>query len=334
MTENASTTPEISQSKPAPEVPAPKPAPKAAKPKASKPKAPEATYPTIDSGNPKEFARFILPKDESSVNWDYKMEIPVPQGLIDTLSVEGWDESMPVKVKLDPDTGNLVVFNGRTKLRAVPEVNKRRAKHKLPPLQIPYAIETKRNDTAAVLQGHRLNYQTQDIDPITTAKEIQRLLGVPKDPTNPESDVLTEADLTSVFNLSVKEIQEHYALLQLPPKVQKLIAEGRMTVSAALELVHLDASKVEDAAAKIVAVAESGGQATREAARKAAGKTSGTDRMSPKDVKQLVKELKAADIKGKHGGQVRRAAILALETYLDADKAEEFWGKLNDLGKE
>lgn len=287
----------------------------------------------IDSSDPKQMARLVLPKDESDFNWDYKMEIPVPEVVNTSLAVEGWDESMPLKVVKLPGDDKLYVVNGRTKLRSIPEVNKRRKKNKLPPIQIPWKLDTKRSPTQAVLQGYRLNAAVQHIDPITTAKEIQRLLGTPKDENSDE--IITEGDLAPLFGMTVKEIQEHYALLRLPAKVQKLVAEERMTVSAALALVHLDESKVEDAAAKIVAVAESQGRVTHAAAKQAAGtRGSGTDRMTPKSVKQLVKELKAADVKGKHGGQVRRAAILALETYLDADKADDFWDALAKLGAE
>lgn len=281
---------------------------------------------TIDSGNKDAMSQIVLAKTDDDPSWDPKMLLPVPPALINGLALYGWDVSMPLKAIVDPsDATKLKIVNGRTKFRAVEEANKRRKANKLPPIVIPYVVAEGLDEFDAMRVGVRLNAHQQHRDPITVAQEIERLL----------SAGFTEADSAEDAGLSVKEVNEHLSLLRLPAKVQALVQKGKMTPTAALGLVHLDAKQVEAAADRLAALGESAGRVTKKDVEKeAAPGAVAADRLNAKQVKLLIEELKAATPGNKMGKCAQAAAVAALETVLDARKRNKLEEKLHAISSE
>jgi ParB-like chromosome segregation protein Spo0J len=202
------------------------------------------------------------------------------------------------------------------------EADKRRKANKLPPLDIPYIV-TDEDYVTAKRSGRRLNLHIQHIDPITLGQEIQGAMF---------NEGLTEAEVAHDVGLSVKEVQEHLSLLDLPSKVQALVKAGKLTVKAALALTHEDAKRVEAVAERLVAAAEKVGRVGAAAAKQiSSGTERGVTRMSPKGVQAMIEEIKGTVFTGMKVKAAADGAVLALEAYLDNRKAAKLISKLQEV---
>lgn len=259
--------------------------------------------------------RFKLPKDETDLHWDAKMNNPVPQGLIDTLASEGWDPSMPLRVNKED-----CITNGRTKMRALPEAVKLAAKLKLPPIRVPFIVIDE-DDDKAMRSGVRLNFQVQHIDPITVMHTVDAYF----------TRGLTEADAAHDMGISTKKALEFYSLRELDKESQKAVQKGEVSVAAALAALHHPANQAN----KIIKdLAEKGKKVSVTDVKRAAstgGTVGASARPSVKQLQAKVAELEATNITGAKGKLVIDAATAALEAAMDSRKMDKLIAALEKL---
>lgn len=250
----------------------------------------------------------ILPKGEEDPRWDERMNLPLEKDFLASLKAEG------ILYPLDvTETAKGFVINaGRTRARAAIELK----------LESVPLLVTNIDEDAAMLRAVDENEQRRDSPPTVKAKAMQRLLwkGV------------EESEVAKRFKMTGPVMHGYLALLELPAKVQKLVDEGMLTRTAALNLTHLDAAKVEAAADKAVAAAALGVKTRSKDTAKEAGKGM-PDRLNGVRIKAMLSDLKSSDFKGKHAKAAVQGAILFGELVLDARKWDAFMGKLDDICK-
>lgn len=313
----------VPQEVPAVETPAEKPAPK---PRAKKERKPEAgiRYVTIDTGNAKEFAKLVLPKDEEDPRWEPRMLLKPERDFILDLAENGVDVDLDVTEAPDFPKGRYMageyaINDGRMRVRAIPEANAIRKKKGLPAIQVGLKVR-ERESVEAMRAAVRLNEKRYESDAVTRARSMSRYRDVG----------LTDEEIASDFGIRPQEVEQHLGLLRLAPEIQKLVTDGKMSVSTAAGIARLDPKEVARRAHELIAAAAEG-RVTAAKAKAATGQGSGPDRLPAKAIKTLIDELKAALKEGdqtKEASSLMQGCIYGLETVLDARKRGGLWTKL------
>lgn len=304
---------------------------RAAPRKPKKERKPEAgiRYETIDTGDKKQLSRLKLAKDDSDPRWDSRMLLKLDKNFILDIAENGVEVDLDVTESPDFPKGHYMggefgINDGRMRVRAIPEANEIRKKKGLPPLQVGLKIR-ERESVAAMRTGVRLNEKRYDSDAVTRARTMSRY----------QDAGLTDDEIASDFGIKASDVHQHLSLLGLPPEVQKLVTDGKMSVSTAAGVARLDPSEVKRRANELIAAAAEG-RVTAAKARSATGQSNGPDRLPAKAIKQLIDELKAALKEGGDGAAASHSmqgAVYALETVLDARKRQGLWNKLGAKSK-
>jgi ParB family chromosome partitioning protein len=160
---------------------------------------------------------------------------------------------------------------------------------------IPAIIRTV-DDTLSLEQALVENVQREDLNPLDEAAAYQQLL---------EDFHLTHDELASRVGKSRAAISNTLRLFQLPPTVQRMVAEGRLTAGHARALLTTPDRSFQEALAERVATDGMSVRAVEEAARQhnsAAGATPATGNRPS----------------GGPGGRLRPPGLLELEDLLSA----------------
>jgi ParB-like chromosome segregation protein Spo0J len=259
----------------------------------------------------KEPEKVKLPVGPDDLTWDFRMEKKIPKEMIQEFARDGI--LSPIQVFKNED-GTFGIINGRTRVRAVPEVNKLRAKLELPPLVLKLQVMDLKAGTGA---GDALNAIVLKSDHMTIAKDLYQKV----------ARGVTEEELAKKNGISVAKVTEYVTLLGLSKKGQDALMDGKITFAAAVELATNDPAKQDEKIQKLLA---SDTKVTKTALDKEAGKDVKA-RMSIKDARGFQETIKASKLKGDHGDFMKHAMIAALDVVDDPRKEDEFWSVLNNL---
>lgn len=214
--------------------------------------------------------------DEQSPLYDERINLPLNENLV--LNVAAFGVKQPVIITKDGDT--LVVVDGRQRVRAAVEANRRLKKEGKEPLRIPVMLQ--RGDDADLFgMSIFLNEQRQNDSMLTKAGKAQRLLNLGR----------SEDEVAVVFGTSSAAIRQWVKLFDLAPQVRAAVETGEISASAAAKLAPLKKSEQVEKLADLRADAAAGKKATTKkvaaVAKKAKGETV-IEKPSPKLLKRLV----------------------------------------------
>lgn len=263
-----------------------------------------------------ELDKLLLPLSEADARWDARMTLKLDPDFVKRLA----DEGIRSPLDVTETAGGFVINAGRTRARAIPEANKLRAKAGLAPLIVPLLV-TETDEIQAMHVAVSENEGRRDSPPTIKARTMMRMLDAG----------IEEQDVCKSFRMSGPTLHSYLALLDLPEKVQKLVDAGDITRTAAMNLIHLDAAKVEAAAEKVAAAAALGVKTSSDGVKQAAGIQTGSTRLPPKTMEAFIKDIKLeidAPATGARHKLVLEGARLALELALDARKRDAFFGKV------
>lgn len=288
------------------------------KPKKKKQTVNEPKIIRLDTG--KHLSRLLLPEGPEDPHWDPRMELEVPEALIESMASEDLPTTIQV-VEVREDQYRIV--DGRTRVRAVPEANKLRKKRGLPPVVLTLAVvDAPEDDRVILMRGLRSNVR-MDSPPTVLAQEISRWL---------DADI-SEEEICKSLHIDLKRLHGLVSLLNLPKSVQKLVDSGTVSLTAALNLTKLDAGKVEDAAQKLAHAAKIGQKVTSETVKKVSGADPNKRPATAKEKKQFILDLQSGKLAGKHGEAVAWAAIVAMEMALGTRSKDDTIEALDTLAK-
>lgn len=311
--------------------PEPKPAPKKAKGKKVAKEA-QSTESEVggdtalklvlwDSGVEPELVQ--LPDSPTDPRWDVRMMHPLDPVFVQNIAVNG----VQTPISVSPiDGGRYAVNSGRTRLRAISEANKLRAKAKppLPALIVPLIVKAT-TDHEAMLLSVSENEMRRQSKPSEKADIMLRMIdsGIP------------EKEICGQFGVTGPKLHEYLTIASIAPDAaREALDAGTISFSGLVSILHLDEGKINAAVAQVIKAQELGVRLPTKKLKEAAGQSGEPDRPTAKMLKAFVEDLKTAtDIEGKHGDAARKGALYALELALDTRKRDGFMKKLRELAK-
>lgn len=187
----------------------------------------------------------VLVDDESSPLYDDRVKLPLDEALV--LNIMFAPDGVPQGV-LEPglgvrntETGKVEVIDGRQRVKASREANKRLKKQGLEPVRMPLLLQR--------AQGHRLmgmlistNEHRQDDTPLGRAKKAQRYLDLGRD----------ESEVATLLGISPTSVKNLLGLLDAPAAVRHAVESGKITASDGYKLARLEASEAKEKVAELI----------------------------------------------------------------------------------
>lgn len=222
---------------------------------------------------------------------------------------------VPVIVRLNGKTTDdkpiVEVVDGRQRVRAALEANKRLKKEGGEPLRVP-GVRTRGEDSDMMAVMILTNELRKDDTPLAKARKLQRFLALGR----------TEEEAAVTFGVTTKAIKDWLLLLDCSTEVQKAVEQGVVPSYVARELSSLPREEQGTALGKMIEAGEIKGKKGREAAVRAAkGKTSDEAPGLPtkKQLKRLREALRELEVED-DSTPGKTIAIMLLNFVLDGKK--------------
>jgi ParB family chromosome partitioning protein len=187
----------------------------------------------------------VIVEDESSPLYDERVNLPLDEALVVNMMFA--PDGVPQGV-LEPglgarntETGKVEMIDGRQRVKAAREANRRLREQGLEPIRMPVLIQ-RANKHRAMGMLISANEHRQDDTPIGKAKKAQRYLDLGRD----------ESEIAALFGISVSSVKNMLSLLDAPASVRGAVESGKITTSAAYKLAKLDPTKAKEKLAELL----------------------------------------------------------------------------------
>lgn len=169
----------------------------------------------------------VIVTDPKHPLYDERHALPVSEPMVLNIMHQGVIE--PVVITKDPETGQVLVVDGRQRVKCAIEANRRLKAKGCEPVQV---MGVPRRGDGAALAGVMVstNEIRQDDTPMNRAKKMARLIEMGR----------TEADLALLFGCSGATVKNCLALLDCSAPVRKAVETGALPVTAAYKMSKLD----------------------------------------------------------------------------------------------
>jgi ParB family chromosome partitioning protein len=184
-----------------------------------------------------------LVTDKKHHLYDPRVENDPDDSLIASIVFKGVIE--PVIVWKDPETGETVVVDGRQRVKAAREANKRLKKEGRP-VRLVKAIVTRGDSKSLMAEMVIANEGRTDVTAIGRAKMAQRLLEAGHD----------EGTIAIILHCSVSGLKNYIALLDCPAAVRDAVEKGQIPATQAYKLSKLEPTKAKATLGKMLKAAE------------------------------------------------------------------------------
>lgn len=196
----------------------------------------------------------------------------VPESMI--LNVKKFGILMPVKVRKDGDY--YIAVDGRGRILAAREANKRLAEEGNPLIKVPATLE-RGNDDHVLGVMISANEHRQDDTPMGRARKLQKLL----------ARGYSEEEAAVTFGVELQTIKTWIPLLDLDDSVQKAIDDGKISAFAATPLAVLPRKEQKAQLAELVQKVEAGERVTARETRERAAAATGREISSAPSKRQV-----------------------------------------------
>ena len=180
--------------------------------------------------------KLVIVTDPTHALFDERVLLPVEEKLV--LNIMAFNVKQPVIVTKNGD--DIEVVDGRQRVRAAVEANKRLAKEGKETLRIPVMLQ-KGDDADLFGMSVFLNEQRRDDSVALKAKKAQRLLSMGK----------SEDEVAVVFGVTSAAIRQWGKMADLAPAVRAAVDAGELSASAAAKLAPLKKSEQIEKLAEI-----------------------------------------------------------------------------------
>lgn len=171
--------------------------------------------------------KLTLVTDPAHPLYDERMKLPLSEPMI--LNMMAFGVLVPIIVTRDPDTGDVLVIDGRQRVRHALEANRRLAEQGRELLLVP--ATTRKGDNDATLMGMTVttNELRQADPPLVRAAKMQRLKNLGQD-----DDAVALA-----FGVNKLTVQNTLALLDVSKPVQRAVESNLIGISDVKYLARL-----------------------------------------------------------------------------------------------
>ena len=213
---------------------------------------------------------------KEAVLYDPRVELPLDENLVKNIMVHG----VITPVIVCKQGGCAVVIDGRQRVKAAREANKRLTAEGKQPLLVPCIL---RKDTEEDLFGVSVsaNEQRQDDSPLLKAQKAAKLQHMGK----------TAAEVAILFGVTPQAVYQWGKLLECAAPVRKAVEQGLLAASAAVQLAGLPSAEQENKLEELLAASNGKRPTARKARAAAAGKREVGGRMrTRREVEERLKE--------------------------------------------
>jgi ParB family chromosome partitioning protein len=187
----------------------------------------------------------VLVTDEKSPLYDERVELPIDEALVLNImfAPDGVPQGVlePVNATRNPETGAVEVIDGRQRVKAAREANKRLKQQGLEPVWVP-AMLKRTNAHSAMGMMISSNEHRQNDTPIGKAKKAQRYIDLGRD----------EAEVATLLGISKASVKNMLSLLDAPAAVRNAVESGKITATDAYRLAKLDPAEAKEKVAELV----------------------------------------------------------------------------------
>jgi ParB family chromosome partitioning protein len=169
--------------------------------------------------------------DEHHDLYDPRQAAPLDEALV--LNVMAFGVLEPVVVRLD-DGGQATVVDGRRRVQAAREANKRLAAQGRDPIQVQCVRYRGSDATGAMIACNEMRL---DDSPLARARKCERYLATGR----------SEEQAALAFGVGVPCVRSWLALLDAPKCVRDAVDAGKLSASAAKHMIGMSAENAENA---------------------------------------------------------------------------------------
>ena len=188
----------------------------------------------------------VLVTDEKSSLYDERVNLPVDEALVLNImfAPDGVPQGVlePVNAARNTETGKVEVIDGRQRVKAAREANKRLKKKGMEPVWMP-AILKRVNAHTSMGMLISSNEHRQDDSPLGKAKKAARYISLGRD----------ESEIATLFGVSIASVKNMLGLLDAPAAVRNAVEAGKISTSDGYKLSKLEP---EEAKAKVAELIE------------------------------------------------------------------------------
>jgi ParB family chromosome partitioning protein len=187
----------------------------------------------------------ILVTDEKSPLYDERVKLPLDEALVLNImfAPDGVPQGVlePVNVARNAETGKVEVIDGRQRVKAAREANKRLKKKGLEPVWVPAMIK-RTNPHSAMGMLISSNEHRQNDTPLGKAKKAQRYIDLGRD----------ESEIATLFGISVASVKNMLSLLDAPAAVRNAVESGKISTSDGYKLSKLEPAEAKEKVAELM----------------------------------------------------------------------------------
>jgi ParB family chromosome partitioning protein len=186
----------------------------------------------------------VLVMDEKSPLYDDRVDLPIDEALVLNImfAPDGVPQGVlePINGLRNSETGKVEVIDGRQRVKAAREANKRLKKMGMEPVWVP-AMLKRANAHSAMGMLISSNEHRQNDTPLGKAKKAQRYIDLGR----------SEEEIATLFGISKASVKNLLSLLDAPITVQKAVESGKITVSDGYKLAKLDPAEAREKVAEL-----------------------------------------------------------------------------------
>lgn len=236
----------------------------------------------------------IIEKPKDAL-YDPREALPVDEALVENIKAVGVIQAVVVA----KDGDKAVVVDGRQRVKAAREANRRLREEGQPPLLVP-CVARKGDEATLFGLSVSANEFRHEEDVIGKAQKARRLLDFGR----------TEKDVAILFGVTCQCIKNWLALLGTSKEVQDAVKSRQINATSAQKLAKLSREKQVEKLAEIKANGKTTSKAVEKMVR---GESPATPRMRTKDeIKAKLKELEGLKGQGTEGIIVMRQVSIAM----------------------
>lgn len=188
----------------------------------------------------------VLVMDEKAPLYDERVKLPVDEALVLNImfAPDGTPQGVlePINAARNTETGKVEVIDGRQRVKAAREANKRLKKMGLEPVWVP-AMLKRVNAHSSMGMLISSNEHRQNDTPLGKAKKAQRYLDLGR----------SHEEIAVLFGISAASVKNMLSLLDAPAAVRNAVEAGKISTSDGYKLAKLEPA---DAKEKVEALIE------------------------------------------------------------------------------
>ena len=187
----------------------------------------------------------VLVTDEKSPLYDERIHLPIDEALVANImfAPNGTPQGVlePINAMRNTETGKVEVIDGRQRVKAAREANKRLKKQGLEPVWVPCMLK-KTTGHGAMGMLISSNEHRQNDTPLGRAKKMQRYIDLGRD----------EAEIAVLFGISAASVKNQLSLLDAPAAVRNAVEAGKISTSDGYKLAKLEPGDAKDKVAELI----------------------------------------------------------------------------------